>query len=268
MILNRVKIIVQKKRSAIALVFGITGLILLVWPSEEPLSKEVISEIKPITVLPDFGSNPSVQERKLFFFDYLEDYVVAANAELEAERKEIVKIMSLVSQSGQVSDADFLILGGFYDRYGVKTDNLLSQHSFDKLLLKVDQVPVSLTLAQAANESAWGTSRFAITGKNIFGQWCYREGCGMVPNKRKGGARHEVRSFDTIAESVEAYFFNLNTSSFYEGFRFARGEMRATGRELDSFELAFYLNSYSERGESYIDEIQTLIEQNFLTHRD
>jgi Bax protein len=90
----------------------------------------------------------------------------------------------------------------------------------------------------------------------------------MVPNRREGGAIHEVRSFNTIAESVEAYLFNLNTSSFYENFRFSRGEMRATGRELNSFELAYHLNSYSERGESYIDEIQTLIEQNLLTRRD
>ena len=268
MISNKVKITVQKVGGVIALVFGITGLILLVWPNEVPLSKEVTSEIQPVTVLPDFGSNSSVQERKISFFDYLEDYVVAANAELEAERTAIVRIMSLASRDGEISDADHLMIGGFYDRYGVKTDNLLSQHSFDKLLLKVDQVPVSLALAQAANESAWGTSRFAITGRNIFGQWCYREGCGIVPNNREGGARHEVRSFNTIAESVKAYLFNLNTSSFYEDFRLVRGEMRVTGRELNSFELAFYLNSYSERGESYIDEIQTLIEQNFLTDRD
>ena len=268
MISNKITSSSQKAGVVLTLVLGIIGLSLLVWPNKEPLSTELISEIQPVTVLPDFGSNPSVQGRKLSFFNYLEDYVVAANAELEAERKSITRIMSLVSRDGEVSDGDKLMIGDAYDRYGVITNNLLSQSSFDQLLLKVDQVPVSLALAQAANESAWGTSRFAITGKNIFGQWCYREGCGMVPKKREGGARHEVRSFNTIAESVEAYLFNLNTNTFYEGFRLVRGEMRATGKELDSFELAFHLNRYSERGESYIDEIQTLIEQNLLTHRD
>lgn len=268
MISNKGKLVAQKVVVVLALVLGITSLVLLVWSDEETLSKKVIPEIQLVTVLPDFGSNPSVQARKLSFFDYLEDYIVAANAELEAERQSIVRIMSLVSRDRKVSDVDRLMIGGLYDRYGVITDNLLSQSSFDKLLLRVDQVPVSLALAQAANESAWGTSRFAIIGKNIFGQWCYREGCGMVPNRREGGAIHEVRSFNTIAESVEAYLFNLNTSSFYENFRFSRGEMRATGRELNSFELAYHLNSYSERGESYIDEIQTLIEQNLLTRRD
>lgn len=268
MISNKVESNAQKAGVVLALVLGVTGLILLVWPNEEPLSTQLISEIQPITVLPDFGSNPSVRGRKLSFFNYLEDYVVAANAELEGERSSIIRIMSLASRDGELSDADKLMIDGVYDRYGIITNNLLSQSSFDQLLLKVDQVPVSLALAQAANESAWGTSRFAITGKNIYGQWCYREGCGMVPNKREGGARHEVRSFNTIAESVKAYLLNLNSNTFYEDFRFARGEMRATGKELDSFELASHLNRYSERGESYVDEIQTLIEQNLLTHRD
>lgn len=265
---NKSELNVKKAASVLSLVLLITGLILLVRPSKEITRDRIVLEMQPVSVLPDFASNPSVRGRKLSFFDYLEDYVLVANSELQSKRESIIRILSSLSRGAEVSASDRLMLRETLDRYGVKTDDLLSQNTFDQLLLKVDQVPVSLALAQAANESAWGTSRFAVAGKNMFGQWCYREGCGMVPNEREGGAKHEVRSFNTIAESVNAYLFNLNTNSFYEDFRLARAEMRLIGRGLNSFELASHLNRYSERGDAYVDEIQTLIEQNFLTNRD
>ena len=265
---NKPELNVKKAASVLSLVLLITGLILLVRPSKEITRDRIVLEMQPVSVLPDFASNPSVRVRKLSFFDYLEYYVLVANSELQSKRESIIRILSSLSRGAEVSASDRLMLRETLDRYGVKTDDLLSQNTFDQLLLKVDQVPVSLALAQAANESAWGTSRFAVAGKNMFGQWCYREGCGMVPNEREGGAKHEVRSFNTIAESVNAYLFNLNTNSFYEDFRLARAEMRLIGRWLNSFELASHLNRYSERGDAYVDEIQTLIEQNFLTNRD
>jgi Bax protein len=136
------------------------------------------------------------------------------------------------------------------------------------LLKRVDTIPVSLALAQAANESAWGTSRFALEGNNLFGQWCYDEGCGLVPNRRRANASHEVQSFESIEAAVRAYFMNINTHDRYQGFRDLRFQMRSKEGELDPFALAWGLDGYSERGEAYVDEVQTIILQNDLTNKD
>ena len=138
----------------------------------------------------------------------------------------------------------------------------------DELLRRVDFIPTSLVLAQAANESAWGTSRFVREGNNLFGQWCFDPGCGIVPQQRRSGASHEVRQFATLRDAVRSYFFNLNTNFSYHPFRELRQEMRAQGRKLDSMVLAFGLNRYSERGRSYVDELQIMIVQNDLAARD
>jgi Bax protein len=138
----------------------------------------------------------------------------------------------------------------------------------NELLFKVDVIPASLVLAQAANESAWGTSRFALEGNNIFGQWCFEEGCGIIPNRRVEGATHEVKSFDTIEAAIEGYFLNINSHHLYAAFRQERARLRRLGRRLDSMVLAQGLDRYSQRGENYIDEVQTLIQQNDLRQRD
>ena len=142
------------------------------------------------------------------------------------------------------------------------------QEWLDELLFRVDVVPTSLALAQAANESAWGTSRFAREGNNVFGQWCFDPGCGIVPQQRRSGATHEVRSFATLHDTMAAYFLNINTNGSYQFFRELRQTMKSQQRELDSLVLAFGLNRYSQRGRYYVDELQTIIVQNDLTARD
>ena len=136
------------------------------------------------------------------------------------------------------------------------------------MYLRVDIIPASLVLAQAANESAWGTSRFTLEGNNIFGQWCYEEGCGIVPRRRAAGATHEVRRFETIEEAVAAYFVNINTNPVYQYLRELRAQMRVQQLELNPLVLAFGLGRYSERGGNYIDEVQSIIIQNDLLSRD
>jgi len=133
-----------------------------------------------------------------------------------------------------------------------------------ELLKRVDNIPAPLALAQAANESAWGTSRFALEGNNIFGQWCFDEGCGIVPSRRRANASHEVRAFESLDAAVAAYFLNLNTHDRYQGFRDMRFQMRNQRGDLDPLVLVFGLVGYSERGDKYVDEIQTMIQQNDL----
>ena len=132
----------------------------------------------------------------------------------------------------------------------------------------MDVIPVSLVLAQAATESGWGTSRFAVQGNNLFGQWCYREGCGIVPKQRAGDASHEVRAFPTIEGSVNAYFANINSHHLYQNFRQIRAEMRQQQMTLDSTALAAGLKRYSERGMNYVEDILKIISQNSLVQRD
>jgi Bax protein len=128
----------------------------------------------------------------------------------------------------------------------------------------VDTIPASLVLAQAANESAWGTSRFARQGKNVFGIWCFRDGCGKVPNARAPGKRHEVASFDSVQDGVSYYLLLLNTHPAYAQLRSLRDEKRRVDEKPTGATLAEGLLRYSERGGAYVRELQAMIRVNQL----
>ena len=115
---------------------------------------------------------------------------------------------------------------------------------------------------QAANESAWGTSRFARIGLNFFGQWCYKKGCGMVPRRRNSEAEHEVAAFKSVRAAVSSYFKNINTHNAYKELRTIREDLRAQQKPILATKLTYGLMSYSERGEAYIEELNTMINQN------
>ena len=117
-------------------------------------------------------------------------------------------------------------------------------------------------LLQAAIESAWGTSRFAREGNNLFGQWCFSPGCGIVPDERPIGEGYEVASFETVLESVASYMRNLNTGWAYRELREIREQMRLDGRQPDPAEFADGLLSYSERGPVYIEVIRSMLRHN------
>jgi Bax protein len=225
-----------------------------------------------LSVLPDFALVADVDARKQQFFDFLEAYVNAENRRL-LQRRETLMIFSRVLANGQrLSPSERLNLAKFALDYRIDFDSDTGQRGdaalVEQLLRRVDAIPVSLVLAQAANESAWGTSRFAVDGNNLFGQWCYEEGCGFVPLERADKASHEVRKFNTIAAAVSAYFKNLNTHPSYQHFRRMRAHMRDQEKILDPIQLAYGLGSYSQRGDNYIDEVQTIIQQNALRLRD
>lgn len=131
--------------------------------------------------------------------------------------------------------------------------------SGERLMLKLDVVPPSLALAQSANESAWGRSRFASEGNNYFGQWCFSEGCGIVPTGRPEGESYEVRSFDSVADSVRGYILNLNRHWAYERLRALRAQQRRLGEQITGVHLAGGLERYSARGFDYIDELRSMI---------
>ncbi len=228
----------------------------------------VSDELVPISVFPDFSSVSDIDVKKQQFFDYLEDYIEAENQKIASIKRELQSYSDIVNGGVALSRRERTRVLFLADLYRLPDDMRRDSQLIDELMIRVGQIPVSLVLAQAANESAWGTSRFALEGNNLFGEWCFEEGCGLVPRQRVEGARHEVQAFDSLEKSVESYFLNLNTHPTYDYFRELRAEMRNEGRELDPIILAYGLGRYSERGDNYVDEVQTLIEQNNLRSRD
>ena len=131
----------------------------------------------------------------------------------------------------------------------------------------MDVVPVSLCIAQSAKETGWGTSRFALEGNALFGQWTW-SGEGIKPAAADNDATHKVMKFNILKSSVRAYQRNLNTHSGYGQFRLARAELRDNKRNLDSLILANYLDKYAETGKEYVKIIKKIIIQNNLTDFD
>ncbi len=139
---------------------------------------------------------------------------------------------------------------------------------FTELLTRVDVLPPSLVLAQSANESAWGTSRFAREGNNFFGQWCFTRGCGMVPRARGEGAVHEVEAFPDAVVSVRSYLRNLNSHGMYQQLRDLRAGQRQKQEPVTGVLLAGGLKGYSSRGDEYIKELVAMINFNRLEQYD
>jgi len=131
----------------------------------------------------------------------------------------------------------------------------------------MDEIPVSLAIAQAAKETGWGTSRFAQEGNALFGQWTW-SGDGLKPKDAKIGESHKVMKFKVLQASVRAYQRNLNTHSSYKDFRKARAEFRDANLPLDSIKLSEYLNKYAETGSQYVEVLQKIIMQNKLKDFD
>ena len=129
-------------------------------------------------------------------------------------------------------------------------------------------IPVSMLLAQAANESAWGTSRFAQKGNNFFGQWCFKAGCGIVPKMRPSGRIYEVARFNSPYDSVKSYLKNLNTNNGYKLFRKLRAMERETEGKLNGLVLAPGLINYSERKQKYVNSIKAIISRHNLEQFD
>lgn len=213
------------------------------------------------TTAPDFGAIADTNERKKAFFNYLKPFVDEKNALLLEDRKHL---LSLLGKVDSLSAKDKNWISDLRSAYRLDKVDTITKSDIKELLGSVDIVPSSLVLAQAANESAWGTSRFAKEGSNYFGQWCFRQGCGLVPESRDEDADHEVRKFDDARESVFAYIDNLNRNAAYKKLRNIRKKLRASGSPVTGMALVHGLDNYSQRGQAYVDEIEGLIEYNKL----
>ncbi len=214
--------------------------------------------------MPDFRVLEAGPERKSAFFEFTRPLIDEANQAVLAERARLEKIAA----DGEPGWLDRRWLRSLGEAYRLDTDALSVDELIASLLLRVDAVPASLALAQAAKESGWGTSRFAREGYNLYGEWCYEPGCGIVPAERAQAATHEVQAFNSPRRSVESYIHNINTHRAYRQFREARLALRTAGRPLSGVALAETLSQYSERRGEYVDEVQRLIIANDLEQPD
>jgi Bax protein len=214
--------------------------------------------------LPDDWRDMRAKARKRAFVKTVLPLVLKANARIRAERAQLLRLIADADgDPATLSDDRQAWLHDLARRYGTEADDLTA------LKRRVDVVPVSLALAQAANESAWGTSRFARKGNALFGQWTWEKDDGIAPKEpQHDKGDYAVRAFDSLGDSVAAYMQNLNTHAAYAEFRARRAHMRKAGDRLDSLTLAAGLLKYSERGEAYVEEIRAMIRHNRFRRLD
>lgn len=214
-----------------------------------------------IPPLPDLtGLDP--ESRKEVFIAYLDPILERVNDEVARQRARLTELRRTTESHGRLSLHEARWLRELRDRYDVPRD-VSDEEAMAILERRVDVVPRSLILVQAAKESGWGTSRFAMEGNNLFGQRCYREGCGLTPQSAQH-SRFAVAAYASTLESVRAYVHNLNTHPPYRGFRVLRESLRARGERLSGLRLADALGEYSERAAAYVVEIKAMIRQNEL----
>jgi len=223
---------------------------------------QAVPAVAVVKMPEDMATVQDVQLKKSLFFRTMLPLIVAENQGLVAARTKAQELFA--KPVDEVTDVEWQWLGTMAELYRVY--GLLDEPKLQaKLLRRLDVIPPELVLAQAANESAWGTSRFTKLANNLFGQWTYKESEGIVPLDRPEGAKYAVRKFATVDASVRGYLYNLNTNPAYKKLRMLREEMRNEGSELDASVMAGGLLAYSARGEAYIEELRSMMRSNRLT---
>ena len=199
----------------------------------------------------------NTKKRKDFFIQIVLPLILQENNNIKLDRK---RLFSIINKSNN-TELEKKWLKKKYKQYGIPSRDLST------LKIRMDEVPVSLALAQAAKETGWGTSRFAQEGNALFGQWTW-SGEGLKPKEADESQGHKVMKFNVLQASVRAYQRNLNTHKTYKEFRLARAQLRDAGKPLDSIFLSKYLDEYAETGQQYVKIIQKIIEQNDLKDFD
>jgi len=216
--------------------------------------------VKPValTLLPaEIKMIESTKKRKEFFIQIVLPLILKENNNIRLDRKTLFNIINKSSNT----QLEKKWLEKKYKQYGVISKDL------SILKIRMDEVPVSLAIAQAAKETGWGTSRFAQEGNALFGQWTW-SGEGLKPKEADENKGHKVMKFNVLQASVRAYQRNLNTHPTYENFRLARAHLRDKGKKLDSIILSQFLDNYAETGNQYVEVLQKIIQQNNLQDFD
>ena len=201
---------------------------------------------------PSFNSIDNTVVRKEVFFNYLLPVIYEKNSEIIALRK------SILNNELNAFELEELTIKYRLQNPATKED----------LLTVIDILPPSLVLAQAANESNWGRSRFAKDFNNYFGIWCFSKGCGTVPKQRDANANHEVANFNSLKACIDYYVLTINRNFAYENLRLIRKAHRDASKPITGIALAEGLTNYAYPGDEYINSIQSVIRFNQLERYD
>ncbi len=224
---------------------------------KEIRNNKIVKPVK-IDLLPkEIKQIENTKKRKNLFIQIVLPLILEENTRIKVERKKLFAVLN----KNNNSDSEIKWLKSKFKQYGVVNRDLTT------LKIRMDEIPVSLAIAQAAKETGWGTSRFALEGNALFGQWTF-SGEGIKPKGADIGDTHKVMKFKVLQASVRAYQRNLNTHSSYREFRKMRAIQRDNQGNLNSLELVNYLDKYAETGLEYTKILKKIIEQNNLTDFD
>ena len=216
--------------------------------------------VKPIYLskLPkDLKKIKSTKTKKNTFIKIVMPLILDENNKIIENRKKLFKILAKPNNTR----GERVWLKRRFEDYGIKNEDIT------ELKIRMDIIPVSIAIAQAAKESGWGTSRFALEGNALFGQWTWGKK-GIAPLEREKNQAHKILKFPILRSSVQAYKNNLNTHKGYREFREKRAELRKTNKKISGTELVQYLHNYAATGSEYTIALKKIIEQNQLTDFD
>ena len=218
-------------------------------------------QVKPVyfTKLPkDIKSLGDTSQKKNLFIQIVLPLILAENTKILEDRKKLFKILN----KNFNTIGERVWLKRRFKEYKVEDSDLA------ELKTRMDIIPASIAIAQAAKESGWGTSRFALEGNALFGQWTWSKSAGIEPIDKDEDKSHKILAFQILRASVKAYKNNLNTHKGYKEFREARAKLRQEEKKITGLELTKHLNRYAATGKEYTKIIEKIITQNALTDFD
>ena len=231
--------------------------------SDKSSEKDLINPIK----LLNYDWKPMFSQKKIEFIETVLPIITFENKKILNERKRLIEIKKYLHAEKTLMDEDILYLSQIVKKYNIKSWNKHKIDVLDELLILVDVIPNSIVLAQAVNESGWGTSRFAKEHNALFGEYTYDERKGIVPLERESGKKHLIRNFSSLNKSVESYFRNINTHYAYEEFREIRSQIHQKNSPINIKLLTETLDVYAE-DELYVDTINSIIDSNKFNQFD
>jgi len=233
----------------------------------ETINTANITQLNNSLHLISSGWQNSFSNKKIKFIEIVLPLIAFQNHKILLERKKLLKIKDYLSFEKTLKKNNLKYLKNILKKYKISSKNKHKIDLINELLFNVNVIPNSIVLAQAANESGWGTSRFAREYNALFGQYTYDENKGIVPFEREEGKKHLIKNFTSINKSVESYFQNINSHYAYKNFRKLRSQIRDLNNDFNIKILTNALDVYAE-DESYVETINKIIDSNNLSQFD
>ena len=233
----------------------------------ETINTANITQLNNSLHLISSGWQNSFSNKKIKFIETVLPLIAFENHKILLERKKLLKIKDYLSFEKTLKKNNLKYLENILKKYKISSKNKHKIDLINELLFNVNIIPNSIVLAQAANESGWGTSRFAREYNALFGQYTYDENKGIVPFEREEGKKHLIKNFTSINKSVESYFQNINSHYAYKNFRKLRSQIRDLNNDFNIKILTNALDVYAE-DESYVETINKIIDSNNLNQFD